>query len=42
MKTFSEVSGQKCNIDKTECMGIGRLRDIKGDVHGIKKNLKNR
>ena len=40
LKTFSEVSRLKINIDKTECMGIGRLRDIKGDVHGIKINEK--
>ena len=40
MKTFSLVSGLKINIDKTECMGVGRLRDIKADVHGIKINEK--
>ena len=40
LKTFSEVSRLRINIDKTECKGIGRLKDIKGDVHGIKMNEK--
>ena len=40
LKTFSEVFRLKIIIDKTECMGIGRLRDIKGYVHGIKINEK--
>ena len=39
-RAFSEVSGLKINIDKAECMEIGRLRDIKRDVHGIKINEK--